>query len=68
VSEAEVKSWLKRNCIKWANGEWSRQGEKTVNGANEKTPRLWLLNRKDNEKFKHMSAVEVYDYKNANHF
>ena len=37
-------------------------------GANEKTPRLWLLNRQGNEKFKHMSAIEIYDYKMKEHF
>lgn len=68
VSEAEVKSWLKKNCIKWNNNEWSRQGEKTTSGNNEKTPRLWLLNRDGNEKFKHMSAIEIYDYKMKEHF
>ena len=68
VSEAEVKSWLKKNCIKWNNNEWSRQGEKTTSGNNEKTPRLWLLNRDGNEKFKHMYAIEIYDYKMKEHF
>jgi hypothetical protein len=68
VSEAEVKNWLKRNCIKWTNSDWSRQGEKTIGGVNQKTPRLWLLNRQNNDKFKYMSAVEIYDYKNTDPF